>query len=158
MYLLSRLVRQNNIKVVLTGEGSDEFLGGYNIFQEDKIRRFWARQPDSNWRPLLLRRLYPYVSDLSRGGDAYLTAFFRRGLTDVDQRGYSHRIRWSNTARLQRLFSDGLRETLAGYDPAEEFLGRLNGSFSKWSALSQAQYIEVSPLCHPIFCPHRATG
>lgn len=149
MYLLSRLVRQNNIKVVLTGEGSDEFLGGYNIFQEDKIRRFWARQPNSSWRPLLLRRLYPYVADLSRGGDAYLTAFFRRGLMDVGEKGYSHRIRWSNTARLQRLFGDALRETLTGYDPAEEFLDTLNGSFSSWSALSQAQFIEVSTFMSP---------
>ena len=47
MYLLSRLVHENKIKVVLTGEGADEFLGGYDIFKEDKVRRFWARQPDS---------------------------------------------------------------------------------------------------------------
>ena len=59
-----KLVRENGIKVVLTGEGADEFLGGYNIFKEDKVRRFWARQPESSLRPLLLRRLYPYVADL----------------------------------------------------------------------------------------------
>ena len=90
MYLLSRLVREGGIKVVLTGEGADEFLGGYNIYREDKIRRFWARQPESAWRPKLLRRLYPYVADLSRASDAYLEAFFRQGLSDVNQLGYSH--------------------------------------------------------------------
>jgi asparagine synthase (glutamine-hydrolysing) len=42
LYLLSRLVREHGYKVVLTGEGSDEFLGGYDIFKEAKIRRFWA--------------------------------------------------------------------------------------------------------------------
>ena len=31
----------------------------------------------------------------------------------------------------------------------EEFLGTLNGSFSGWSALSQAQYIEVSTFMSP---------
>ena len=149
MYLLSRLVHDNNIKVVLTGEGADEFLGGYNIYKEDKVRRFWARQPESAWRPLLLRRLYPYVADLSRGGDAYLTAFFRQGLTEVDQRGYSHRIRWRNTARLQRLFCAELRETLREYDPVGEFLTSLDSALPGWSPLAQAQYIEVATFMSP---------
>ncbi|MDY7077075.1 MAG: asparagine synthase (glutamine-hydrolyzing) [Chloroflexota bacterium] len=149
MYLLSRLVHENNIKVVLTGEGADEFLGGYNIFKEDKVRRFWARQPESAFRPLLLHRLYPYVADLSRGGDAYLAAFFRQGLTEVDQAGYSHRIRWHNTARLQRLLSTGLRETLEAYDPVEEFLASLDDALPGWSSLAQAQAIEVATFMSP---------
>ncbi|MBU0704900.1 MAG: asparagine synthase (glutamine-hydrolyzing), partial [Chloroflexi bacterium] len=148
MYLLSQLVHENNIKVVLTGEGADEFLGGYNIFKEDKVRRFWARQPESAWRPLLLQRLYPYISDLSRGGD-YLTAFFRQGLAEVDELGYSHQIRWRNTARLQRLFSAQLQESLEGYDPAEEFLTSLNSALAGWGTLAQAQYIEVATFMSP---------
>ncbi len=48
MLLLSKLVRENNIKVVITGEGSDEILAGYDIFREAIIRRFWASQPESN--------------------------------------------------------------------------------------------------------------
>jgi asparagine synthase (glutamine-hydrolysing) len=149
MYLLSRLVRENNIKVVLTGEGADEFLGGYNIYQENKVRRFWARQPDSAWRPLLLRRLYPYVTDLSRGGDAYLAAFFRHGLREVDQPAYSHQIRWRNTARLQRLFSAELGETLEEYDPIGEFLSTLDSALLTWSPLAQAQTIEVATFMSP---------
>jgi asparagine synthase (glutamine-hydrolysing) len=149
MYLLSRLVHENDIKVVLTGEGADEFLGGYNIFKEAKVRRFWARQPESAWRPMLLRRLYPYVADFSRGGDAYLAAFFRQGLEAVDRVGYSHQIRWRNAARLQRLFCAEMRETLQGYDPVDEFLASLDGILSKWSTLTQAQYIEVATFMSP---------
>ncbi len=148
MYLLSQLVRDNDIKVVLTGEGADEFLGGYNIYKEDKVRRFWARQPDSAWRPLLLQRLYPYVADLSRGGD-YLAAFFRRGLEAVDQMGYSHAIRWGNTARLQRLFSAEMRDALVDYDPAAELLASLDGALARWSPLAQAQYLEVTTFMSP---------
>lgn len=152
MYLLSRLVRENSIKVVLTGEGADEFLGGYNIYKEDKVRRFWARRPDSPWRPLLLRRLYPYVADLSRGGDAYLAAFFRHGLTQVSDVGYSHQIRWRNTARLQRLFSSELQGILSvdgGYDPVAELLTSLDSVLPSWSPLAQAQYIEVATFMSP---------
>ncbi|PQP33524.1 asparagine synthetase B, partial [Desulfobacteraceae bacterium SEEP-SAG9] len=53
LYQLSKLVRQNNFKVVLTGEGADEIFAGYNIFKEDRVRRFWARHPDSKLRPRL---------------------------------------------------------------------------------------------------------
>ena len=45
LFQLARLVRENGFKVVMTGEGADEVLGGYDIFKEDKVRRFWARQP-----------------------------------------------------------------------------------------------------------------
>ena len=51
LFLLSRLVRDSGFKVVLTGEGADEFLGGYDIYKEAKIRAFWAAQPDSKRRP-----------------------------------------------------------------------------------------------------------
>ena len=53
MFLLSKLVREQGFKVVLTGEGADEFLAGYDIFKESQIRHFWARQPLSALRPLL---------------------------------------------------------------------------------------------------------
>lgn len=149
MYLLSRLVHQSGIKVVLTGEGADEFLGGYNIYKEDKVRRFWSRQPASIYRPLLLRRLYPYIGDLERGSGAYLAAFFRRNLTDTEQPGYSHLIRWHNTSRLWRLFAADLRARLNGYAPMDEFLASLNGALARWSALAQAQYIEVATFMSP---------
>ena len=57
MFLLSQLVRSEGYKVVLSGEGADEILGGYNIFKEAKIREHWARQPGSARRPLVLERL-----------------------------------------------------------------------------------------------------
>ena len=147
LYLLSRLVRDNGIKVVLTGEGSDEFLGGYNIYKEDKVRRFWARDPDSVMRPRLLRRLYPYIADLARGGDAYLAAFFGRGLTDVDRPGYSHRLRWEGTARLRNFLSPDLQAP--DYEPVDELLACLDGTLSTLSPLAQAQTLEVKTFMSP---------
>ncbi len=59
LLLLSKAVRAQGLKVVLTGEGADEVFGGYDLYKEALIRRFWARNPSSKWRPALLDRLYP---------------------------------------------------------------------------------------------------
>ena len=81
---LAGLVRDTGIKVVLTGEGADEIFGGYNIFREDKARRFWAREPDSKWRPNLLSSLYGYIARDAKG-EAFWRAFFRNGLENTSR-------------------------------------------------------------------------
>jgi asparagine synthase (glutamine-hydrolysing) len=143
LFLLSQLVRERGYKVVVTGEGADEFLAGYNIFKEAKIRRFWARQPESQSRKLLLTKLYPYIRDLSDRGGAYLGAFFGAGLTEVDTPDYSHAIRWRNTARTKRFFSQELQEQLR----LENLDGRsirYPPEFQDWAPLSRAQYLEIT--------------
>jgi asparagine synthase (glutamine-hydrolysing) len=147
MFLLSKLVHDNEIKVVLTGEGADEFLGGYNIYKEAKIRRFWARNPDSEIRPLLLKRIYSYIPNLSTGGGAYLMAFFRQRLTDFDQPDYSHALRWHNNSRTKRFFSGDLHEAISrDYAALAEQGVDLSFSyppdFMQWDLLHRAQYLE----------------
>src|SRR5690606_13895155 len=96
MYLLSKLVRGEQFKVVMTGEGADEFLAGYDIFKEMKIRRFWAQAPDSKKRAKLLGRLYPDIRGMGASG-AFLAGFFKKDLERTDSPYYSHLIRWKNT-------------------------------------------------------------
>ncbi len=144
MFLLSRMVHEHGFKVVLTGEGADEMLGGYDIFKEAKIRRFWARQPDSTLRPLLLRRLYPYINALSTGSDSYLKMFFAKNLTETEDPFYSHRLRWRNTARCWRFFSPEVQEEIKGYDPLAELAEMLPSEFMSWDPFAQAQYLEIT--------------
>ena len=145
LYLLSRLVHDHDFKVVLTGEGADEFLAGYNIFKEAKIRRFWSRQPESDWRPILLKMLYPYIGGLAQGNDAFLKKFFGQGLLDVDAPDYSHAIRWRNTSRSKRLFSQELQMELANQPTSQPTNGQcLPDGFSRWSPLARAQYLEIT--------------
>ena len=81
MMLLSGLVHEQGYRVVLTGEGADEVLGGYDIFKETKVRQFWARQPDSAWRPALLKRLVSVPRLLTRAKSRPISkAFFGVGL------------------------------------------------------------------------------
>jgi asparagine synthase (glutamine-hydrolysing) len=142
LYLLSKLVRQNNYKVVLTGEGADEFLAGYNIFKEARVRRFWARQPDSQLRPLLLQKLYPYIASLSGSGN-YIRSFFGYRLTETHRPDYSHLIRWHNTSRTKRFFSAAL-QVAPSSNNSEEYPIPYPAEFSGWDPLNQAQYLEIS--------------
>ncbi len=144
MYLLSKFVRQNNFKVVLTGEGADEFLGGYNIFQEAKIRRRWAAAPGSAAWPALFRKLYPYVQNYTAGGDGYLAQFFGQGLQETGSPFYSHAPRWRTTARTKRFFSPELRAVAAAAPTRTWSDVELPADFARWSPLAQAQYLEIS--------------
>jgi asparagine synthase (glutamine-hydrolysing) len=142
MFLLSKLVRETNFKVVLTGEGADEFLAGYDIFKEAKVRRFWAEQADSKFRPLLLKRLYPDITGLSQSGSEFLAAFFGEGLSEVDSPWYSHAIRWRNNRRTRRFLADG--NATAEKETLEKLELELPGEFKSWGPLARAQYLEIS--------------
>ena len=144
LYMLSRVVRENGFKVVLTGEGADEVFGGYNIFRETKVRRFWARQPASSTRPMLIRRLYPYIFEGNPRAGQFVQAFFGSGLEAVDDPLYSHRIRWRNTARVKTFFSEALAAETAGYSCSDELTGLLPESFGGLDYLSKAQYLETT--------------
>jgi asparagine synthase (glutamine-hydrolysing) len=142
MFLLSKLVRDSGYKVVLTGEGADEFLAGYDIFKEAKVRRFWAAEPESTCRPLLLRRLYSDIPALGKNSTSFLAAFFGQGLGDTNAADYSHAVRWRNGRRNFRFFSDEVQQMLArqGSDVLDE---QLHPHFREWGPLARAQYLEV---------------
>jgi asparagine synthase (glutamine-hydrolysing) len=146
LYLLSGLVRRHGFKVVITGEGADEVFGGYDLFKEAAVRRFWARRPQSAWRAALLRRLYPYLGAMQSQSQAYLRAFFRNGLERADDPLFSHLPRFLLTQRAQRLLSAELLEALRGYDPMAELREQLPAEFRRWHPLSQAQYLETAYL------------
>jgi asparagine synthase (glutamine-hydrolysing) len=143
MFLLSKLVREQGFKVVLTGEGADEFLAGYDIFKEEKVRRFWSRQSQSNWRPLLLRRLYPDIPGLSQSNSAFLAAFFGEGLLEVGSPWYSHAVRWRNNRRARRFFETGVLVEPEGRQ-FESLAATLPPDFARWEPLARAQYLEIT--------------
>ncbi|MGQ9648476.1 MAG: asparagine synthetase B family protein, partial [Thermodesulfobacteriota bacterium] len=146
LWMLSGLVQEKGYKVVLTGEGSDEIFAGYDIFKEDRVRRFWARNPQSRMRPRLLRRLYPDIfrQEDSRSG-AFLESFFRKGLIEVERPGYSHMIRWENANFIKAFFSDELQERIGQGDGfVNRFVSSLPEGFMQWDPLSKAQYTEIS--------------
>ncbi|WP_417874479.1 asparagine synthase (glutamine-hydrolyzing) [Xanthomarina gelatinilytica] len=143
MGLLSKSVRDHNIKVVITGEGADELLGGYNIFKEAKIKHFWAKDPQSKLRPMLLKRLYPYLPQINKASSNMLKMFFGYKLTETDSPIYSHLLRWHNTSRIKNYFSDTIKETIKDYNPIAEVEEKLESKLSGYDYLTKAQWLEI---------------
>jgi asparagine synthase (glutamine-hydrolysing) len=138
MMLLSALVRREGMKVVLTGEGADELFGGYDIFREDAVRRFWARQPESSARPHLLERVHAHIRADRHG---LWRQFFGTGLTRLDDPFYSHRIRWHNTSWATRLLARREDGTIGSVD--DDVLRLMPDGWRAWGALERAQTIEI---------------
>jgi asparagine synthase (glutamine-hydrolysing) len=145
MSMLSELVHREGFRVVLTGEGADEVFGGYDIFKEAKLRQFWARQPESAWRPLLLKRLYPYLNLSQQQGLSYLRSFFGRNLEQAADPRFSHLPRWATTAMCKEFFADDVKSALN-----EDALGAISRdlpeAMSRWAPFNRAQYLEAKTL------------
>lgn len=145
MRLLSGLVRSQNYKVVLTGEGADEVLGGYDIFKETKIRQFWAVNRDSGFRPALLKKLYPYL-DVSPGqAQQYLRNFFGSNLEQPNLPCFSHIPRWTTTAKTKEFFSADVKAALSD-DLTALMDASLPQEASQWHYFNRAQYLEAKTL------------
>jgi asparagine synthase (glutamine-hydrolysing) len=143
LYLLAALVRESGIKVVLTGEGADEFHGGYDIFKEALVRSFWGSIPRSTIRGKLLERLYPDIFRDARTRKV-AASFFGRNIEAFDDPFYSHRIRWDNTSRIKTFFSGNTRTALGTYDCIEGLQGFLPEDFAGRHLLHRAQHLEIA--------------
>ncbi len=141
MFCLSKQVRNQGIKVVITGEGADEILAGYDIFKEGIIRTFWARQPDSKLRPLLFNRLYPYLAQFQGKNKSLLRFFYGYKLGETNNPFYSHLLRWHNTSSLHNLLRDDVKAA-AGNDWMDELHRRLPKDFDRYGQLARSQWLE----------------
>lgn len=146
LLLLSGVVRANGYKVVLTGEGADEAFGGYDLFKEAKIRRFWARRPDSRWRGRLFERLYPYLRNSPGAQGAFALRFFGQGLEQSAEPHFAHMPRWSTTKRIWQFFSADVRAALRDWDPLRNIAQYLPQTIGTWRPQNRDQYVEAHTL------------
>ena len=143
MFLLAKLTKERGIKVVLTGEGADELFLGYDIFKEDSVRRFCLRHPESEARPKLFDRLYPYV-DHARGGDLWRKSLLQGASPDDPL--FSHAPRFTLASKVKAFYSADTKAALAGTDVIGDLRASLPQDMMKWSPLNRAAYLEMTTL------------
>lgn len=124
-YLLSRAVRDAGIKVVFTGEGADEMLGGYPYFRVDAI----------NGNPSLSAAERGALTDQMLGANPATRALMMpTQVSNPDMKAVERRLGWlpatlNVSAAMMNgaapLFRDDLAERLQGYKPLMSALDRL---------------------------------
>ncbi len=144
MFLLSRLVADNGFKVVVTGEGADEVLGGYDLFREAAVRLFWSRDPASARRARATELLYPWMARSPGRAPAFARSFFGRNLDPADP-AVSHRPRWDSTSVIKNLLSAELREELSR-SPMPDLPATPPVDAREWDPLCRAQWWEMTTL------------
>ncbi|WP_196875317.1 asparagine synthase (glutamine-hydrolyzing) [Nocardioides luteus] len=141
MFLLSRLVRDAGFKVVVTGEGADEVLGGYDIFREAKIRDLWLRDPAA--AEAAVEQLYPWMHRSPNQAPAFARSFFSRNLSS-DDLAMSHRPRWDSTAVLASMLRPEVRVPAGG--AADGVVAQMPAAAASWDPVARAQWLEMTTL------------
>ncbi len=138
MFLLSRLVNEKGIKVVLTGEGSDESFLGYDIFKEAILRDGFDAERDAD----KLRKLYPYLPHFNDANSKALASVFAQFSHEKTPGLFSHELRFHNSLfglRLLKQSRDGLADLKAYLADNDPVFGRLG-------LVERAQWLEWKTL------------
>ena len=147
LFLLSDLVRKNNIKVVLTGEGADELLWGYDSFKEVRLLEFWSKYPDSKLRPLLIKKLYPHLNHYKDEQQYGMIRMFYEGfLHEVDNELASGNIRTHNNSILRNYFNKDLNIHFDKAQLLSEYKQDEPSQFRNWNSLQKNQHLEMRSL------------
>ena len=152
-YLLSRAVRRAGYKVVLTGEGSDEILGGYAHFRRDML--LYNRQGQD---PAIVAEMLDELERLNAVSRGLLLPDGELGPLDTVRRLLGFVPSWIEafSARLEktrRLFAkdfwhqfdqrEGFRSIFSDIDVEGQLAGRepLHQSLYLWAKTSLPSYI-----------------
>jgi asparagine synthase (glutamine-hydrolysing) len=147
LFLLSKLVRENGIKVVLTGEASDEILYGYDSFKELKLLQFWARSPDSACRPRLIRRLYPHLRHYAdERGYGLMKLYYEDFLGTHSNSLAGLNIRLRNNTVLASTFNKEHGIKYDGEGLSEKITASFPPGHEDWTLLQRNQHLEMTTL------------
>ncbi len=152
-YLLSRAVRDSGYKVVITGEGSDEILGGYPHFRRDML--LYNREGQD---PAAIQELMTWLEDHNSVSRGLLLPDGEIGPLDGVKRILGYVPSWIETFSTRAVKMRPLlaRDFQAKYGPIEgtyailddaDVRGQLNGrdplhqSLYLWSKTVMASYI-----------------
>ncbi len=147
LYLLSEKVRQSDIKVVLTGEGADEVLWGYDSFKEVKLLEFWSQFPESKMRPELIKKLYPHLNHYSDPRQFGMMKMYYEGFLDkFDNQLASLNIRIHNNKIIKNYFNKDYSLSYDSHSLINEMQSDFPENYNNWSLLQKNQHLEIRTL------------
>lgn len=141
MYILSERVMKEGIKVVLTGEGSDEFFYGYDIFKETIIRRKIKMIQSIDEKLEKVRKIYPYLKHFQDNLINMVSLFEK--YSDEKYKGlFSHEVRFNNSLFSTRLLNKGGNP----YSKLIDFISKNFKEYEDLDSLQKSQFLECNTL------------
>jgi asparagine synthase (glutamine-hydrolysing) len=122
---------EGRLKVALTGQGSDEMLGGYPWYRIDQMWKSLYRLPSTVRK--LLARVAPRISDPDRRAIATAPEMSWQRLSE---------LQWTRWAELKTLFQPELAEQIRTVEETLE-MPILPDGFRKWDRFHQLMYVEA---------------
>ena len=124
---ISRLAREQGIKVLLSGAGGDDLFTGYRRHYALQLERYWK------WLPYTIRQALCQVSaglDQRNAFSRRLAKFFSGAKLQGDERLINY-FRWAKRSDLHKLYSPDFRAILTDHSaeqPMLDFLAELPSS------------------------------
>jgi len=142
LYILSSRVRDRGLKLVLTGEGADEFFIGYNIFKETLFRSSLESLESDEKKLDFIAKLYPYLKHFGRAQAVLQLKQYNRFSEDHDL--FSHQLRFAMGKFSSGLFK--ISEKVDAQKRLKDYLFKAYPNFNSNSVLEKAQIIESLTL------------
>lgn len=129
LYFLAREARKH-VTVVLSGEGSDELFGGYNIYREPESLKVFNSIPTP--AKSLLSRVADAIPEGVRG-----KSFLERGTTPLRGRyiGNAKMFEEEEKRQILKSYNDGLSY--------QQLTGKLYDQVSDYPLVNQMQYVDI---------------
>ena len=146
-FLLSGMVREQNYKVVYTGDGADEILAGYDCFRQDMMRT-WSNE---NQHPYAQRRkiyLGEYTEWFSRDQMQMLLRLHNKKNQQRTVKRFGFYPAWFDFWEIMNgttdgLFTESFRAAQAGTDQMDSLLQQVKPRIHGRHPLNQSLYLET---------------
>ncbi|WP_313998253.1 asparagine synthase (glutamine-hydrolyzing) [uncultured Paenibacillus sp.] len=133
LYFVSKIASQH-VKVVFSGEGADEFFGGYNIYREPHSLRMLQQLPDG------LRKMTGYLAELMPAGMKG-RSFLQRGSQPLEERFYGNAKIFADPEKKEVLSASFIADGV--YRPAQAVTAPFYRQAEAYDDVTKMQYIDI---------------
>ena len=140
MFLLSKKVQEEGIKVILSGEGADEAFLGYDLFKETLLRISWNKISNQE-RKNKLAKMHPHLNHFNSANQTYLMGLYQQFSEEKMSGLFSHEMRFQNGCFSTRLLENHDNPFKEIYRLIEEEI-----YYTGLSPIQKAQWLEFKTL------------
>ena len=147
LFLLSKKVREENIKVVLTGEAADEILFGYDTNKELQLLSQWKKGLSDDQIMKILLQLNPHLDHYKdKDKTGFLKMYYEEFLNRFEGPLAGLAMRVSNNQILANMFNKDWGHSFDLDEFSNKISSLMPEHVKSWSLLKRNQYLEMKTL------------